>query len=383
MAHTANATALSASWLSYALGPLLVAGALVGGCEASVNSDGNNTPGPSCSQGTLTCASGQVCDKNLGCVQCSPGTTLCMGSEVHQCSATGTVGALMQTCPFGQSCLAGACVDNCEIAASDYIYVVDEQNNFMSFAPRNDNGPGSLATDLFKQIGVMACRTARPALSGFSSISPFSMAVDRHANAWVLYDTGEMFNVSPQDASCVSANYQPLQLGWEVFGMGYVSDAPGAKTDTLYVGRATEGGNTDNSLGKIDSTLTLSSIARFTAVSNSPEMTGTANAELYGYFPSNQTGSHLIALIDRTNASFQKTYQLTPLPSQNQNYAYAFAQWGGRFYYFITMTLNTGSQVSRVYRYDPSTNMSTLVLDNSPYVIVGAGVSTCAPTTVG
>jgi hypothetical protein len=157
----------------------------------------------------------------------------------------------------------------------------------------------------------------------------------------------------------------------------------GAKTDTLYVARATVGNNTDNSLGKIDSSLTLSRIGTITGVTHSPEMTGTANAELYGYFPSNQAGKHLIAQIDRTNASFPKTYTLTPLPSADQNYGFAFAHWGGRFYYFITMTLTSGSQVSRVYRYDPATNMSTLILDNSPYVIVGAGVSTCAPTTVG
>jgi hypothetical protein len=340
-------------------------------------------PGASCSQGTLTCASGQVCDQNLGCVDCNPGATVCVGSEVHQCSASGTVGAMVSACPFGQSCVSGACVDNCEIAASDYIYVVDDQNRFMSFAPRNDKGQGSLASELFKSIGTLSCRTARPAFSGFAGISPFSMAVDRHANAWVLYDTGEMFNVSPQDASCVSANYTPVQMGWEVFGMGYVSDSVGAKTDTLYVARATVGNNTDNSLGKIDSSLTLSRIGTFTGVTHSPEMTGTANAELYGYFPSNQAGKHLIAQIDRTNASFPKTYTLTPLPSADQNYGFAFAHWGGRFYYFITMTLTSGSQVSRVYRYDPATNMSTLILDNSPYVIVGAGVSTCAPTTVG
>ena len=43
------------------------------------------------------------------------------------------------------------------------------------------------------------------------------------------------------------------------------------------------------------------------------------------------------------------------------------------------MNLTTGSRVNRVYRYDPVTNASILVLDNSPHVIVGAGVSTCAP----
>ena len=161
--------------------------------------------------------------------------------------------------------------------------------------------------------------------------------------------------------------------------MGYVSDSPGAKTDTLYIGRAAVGGNTDISLGKIDSSLTLSRIGAFNGITSSPEMSGTAAAELYGYFPSNQSGKHIIALIDRTTAAFTKTYQLTPLPAKDQQFAYAFAQWGGRFYYFISMNLTTGTRVNRVYRYDPAANVSTLVIDNSPHTIVGAGVSTCAP----
>lgn len=382
MPHLAIAHLRHSSWLAGALGALGLS--LTWGCGPSI---GNglipNEPQASCSLGTQTCASGQVCDQKLGCVQCSPGVTTCMGSDVYQCTAAGTVGPMTQSCSFGQTCQAGACIDNCELAASDYIYVVDAQKNFLAFAPRNDTGAGSLAVNLFWRIGTLDCRTARPAFPPFSNVSPFSMAVDRHANAWVLYDTGEMFNVNPQNAACVSANYKPLQLGWEVFGMGYVSDAPGAKTDSLYVGRALVDGNTDNSLGKVDKTLFLSSIGPFAGVSSSPELTGTANAELYGYFPSNQPNSHLIALIDRTNASYQKTYQLPPLQSKDQNYAFAFAHWGGRFYYFITMTLTSGSTVNRVYRYDPTADAVTLVLDNSPYVIVGAGVSTCAPTTIG
>ena len=98
------------------------------------------------------------------------------------------------------------------------------------------------------------------------------MAVDRHAVARVLYTNGEIFQVNPQNAACTATSYVAGQQGWQVFGMGYVSDAPGAKTDTLYLGRALINGNTDLALGKIDSNLMLSRVGGFTGISTSPEM---------------------------------------------------------------------------------------------------------------
>lgn len=330
-----------------------------------------------------TCDASQICDEGLGCAACSPNAPVCVGDEIFSCSASGTVGVRTESCAFGQKCVSGACVDACEVAASDFVYVVDDNNRFLSFAPKNDRGAGTSASALFTPIGTMSCPSTRSAYPGFAGVGPFSMAVDRHASAWVLYTTGEIFKVSPQDVSCQLTAYQPTQLGWETFGMGYVSDAPGSKTDTLWVGRATVGTNTDMSMGKIDANLTLSRIGAFTGVSHSPELSGTGNAELYGYFPSNQAGQHIIARINRSDATFDLQYQLPALPSVDQNYAFAFAHWGGRFYYFINMQLQSGNRVSRVYRYDPATNSSTLIVDNSPYVIVGAGVSTCAPVQIG
>jgi len=52
---------------------------------------------------------------------------------------------------------------------------------------------------------------------------------------------------------------------------------------------------------------------------------------------------------------------------------YAFAHWGGVFYIFVT------SDTSTVRAIDRKTGAYQLVLDNLPYRITGAGVSTCAP----
>jgi hypothetical protein len=62
--------------------------------------------------------------------------------------------------------------------------------------------------------------------------------------------------------------------------------------------------------------------------------------------------------------------------------AWAFAQWGGKFYIFVTTTdLLTSNSTVRVI--DRQTGAyEGAVLENLPYIIVGAGVSTCAPVVV-
>jgi hypothetical protein len=58
---------------------------------------------------------------------------------------------------------------------------------------------------------------------------------------------------------------------------------------------------------------------------------------------------------------------------------WAFAHWGGRYYQFVTTSDGKGY----IYRFDPQTKTNDLVQMNMKYPIVGAGVSTCAPTTIG
>jgi hypothetical protein len=124
--------------------------------------------------------------------------------------------------------------------------------------------------------------------------------------------------------------------------------------------------------------LSSTRVGTFPASPTSPEMTGTGAAELYAYFPATDA-SHRIIRVNKTSGQAELTYPLPPLASSPG--AWAFAQWGGRFYVFVTE-----SSVSRVYRYDPAAAAGTQwirVQDNLTTRIVGAGVSTCAPTTVG
>ena len=164
-------------------------------------------------------------------------------------------------------------------------------------------------------------------------------------------------------------------MGFTTFGMGFVSDAVGARTEMLYIGNNMNG---TKGLGRIDPTsLMLSKFADFPpGVSASPEMSGTGNAEWYGYFPSTTAGQHIIVRLNKNNGTFDTTWQLPPLPAAPN--AWAFAHWGGRYYQFVT---NGGK--NQIRRYDPSTQMNVVVQDNTAYRIVGAGVSTCAPGIPG
>ena len=61
---------------------------------------------------------------------------------------------------------------------------------------------------------------------------------------------------------------------------------------------------------------------------------------------------------------------------------WAFAQWGGVFYVFVTTDNGTGVTNSTVRSIDRATGTYKVELSNLPYNIDGAGVSTCAPSVI-
>ncbi len=338
-------------------------------CQPGQRSCVGNTLNTCTSDGTyvpeLDCAGSKVCDATLGCVDCSPGSNLCVGNEVRSCNSDGSAGPLVQACDFAQTCRGGTCVDSCELAASEFIYLLDSANQLLSFEPRNDT-----AATAVKVIGKVTCPTAT---------APNSMSVDRRARAWLNYDDGKLYKIPTNNpASCQDSGYQTGVLPTAKVGMGFVSDSPGSKVETLFLASF---GNPSQmwKLNPLDAApIVASKIGTFAASATSPEMTGTGAAELYAYFPAADT-SHRIIRVNKTSAQADLTYTLPALASAPG--AWAFAQWGGRFYVFVTE-----NSVSRVYRYDPSQpdNMKWVkVQDNLATRIVGAGVSTCAPTKVG
>lgn len=61
----------------------------------------------------------RVCAPQLGCADCLPGSTACVGNEVHECTSDGQFGALVEVCDvgIGEMCADGKCGSACDIAA--------------------------------------------------------------------------------------------------------------------------------------------------------------------------------------------------------------------------------------------------------------------------
>ena len=334
-------------------------------CNSSVTAGGGQCVAgmQTCVDNTLfTCGSGgyvpaqacdasRVCDDKLGCVACRPSLPTCVGDEVHACSESGTVGALTEACAFGQRCRDGACIDACEVAASDFVYLVDDQNNFLSFSPKNDVGAGRWPASLPSLARWLARRPAGAIWLCWGE----SVFDGRRSQGQCLGAVHQRRAREGQSQGCL---VRRNQLSAVAAGLGYLRHGlcqrcPGQQDrDALRRPgqRRREHRHGTGQAGRQPGAVARRHLHGHHA---QPRDVGHRRRRALWLLPSNQAGKHLIALINRSDASFIRTYSLAPLPSVDQNYAFAFAHWGGRFYYFIDMKLNTGERVSRVYRYDP------------------------------
>ena len=80
--------------------------------------------------------------------------------------------------------------------------------------------------------------------------------------------------------------------------------------------------------------------------------------------------------LDKTTGARIQEYDVSAIGSGRAS-AWAFAHWGGRYYMFYQAGLQTQTSI---YSLSPDTNVVAPVLMDIGYTIVGAGVSTCAPT---
>lgn len=314
-----------------------------------------------------------------GADSCPAGEKICQEDTVHVCNEDGTVGSAVDQCEPGTcyegECFAGGDNTNCETEGNDLIYVVDNSYNLLSFDPER---LGS-ATDPFTLIGQLDCPAGSswPNWSGGGSATPFSMSVDREGYAWVLYTSGEIFKVSIADASCSESGFQKGQEGFELFGMGYVSDSAGSNQETLFISGGSAAQDEIGDLGRIQKpNLDVATIGGLPLSEYGPELTGTGNGELYAYYPG--FFETFVARMSKDNASVEQEWELSPLGGDAR--AWAFAHYGGKFYIFIS-TEDVGI-TSRVLEFDPTTGNDTVVIPDSDYMVVGAGVSTCAPVVV-
>lgn len=250
----------------------------------------------------------------------------------------------------------GQNTDGCAMG-TELVYVIDQFDNRIStFDPANKQ---------FTDLGSLAC----PTMTG---ATPFSMGVDRSATAWVLYNSGELFKVALPGLQCAKTTWT-AQAGLEVFGMGFSTDTPGGSSETLYVGGGQTQTQTSFTLARLDTaTLTASPIGMQTAL---PEMTGTGNAQLWGFMPDASTAR--VVQFDKQTGTAAKTYTLPTLAGTMTGYA--FAHWGGDFWVFLIKNSETSTTV---YQIDGMTGAIKGTTPTTGRVIVGAGVSTCAPVVI-
>ncbi|MBI5542245.1 MAG: hypothetical protein HY901_00025 [Deltaproteobacteria bacterium] len=252
-------------------------------------------------------------------------------------------------------------VDPCSEEAK-LVYVVDSDNTFSSFDPRKlKNG-----ADPFVDLGELDCPVFGAA--------PFSMSVDRSAVAWVLYNNGMLFKVDTRTLHCQATSYTP-DPNLKLFGMGFVSDAPGVQAETLFIAGGVEPSTTENStLAKFQLAPSFE-VTTVGAIPGWPELTGTGDAKLWGFFPDLRPPK--VAQIDKTSGDDLRSF---PAPSlQGTPSSWAFAFWGGDFWIFLKRHTESSTQVHRM---KSATGVVDTPLPDTGRRIVGAGVSTCAPTEI-
>ncbi len=250
-------------------------------------------------------------------------------------------------------------VAQCADANKD-VFVIAEDRTFYSFHP---------PTAEFKAKGILNCPTG--------GAMPTSMAVDRDGIAWVRHSDGTVWKVSTTDLTCEPTMYQPQAEAFTKFGMGFATESKGGSAETLYLSDSNGAG-----LAKLDTkTLALTFIGPYTGdlAGTTSELTGTGDGKLYGFFVTSP------AQISEISKATGDIINPKPLTGVYAGTAWAFSFYGGDFYIYTNAEGSSGlprdNGGSDVTRYSPSDGSITVVKSKIGFKIVGAGVSTCAPTT--
>lgn len=236
--------------------------------------------------------------------------------------------------------------DDCE-DTSDLVYVIDRDSASMHlFDPE---------TLQFTRLGDLDC--------GMWAGTPASMSVSRNGTAWVRYSDDTVYAVDLETLECVET---PYAVDFGHFGMGYATDDDTTWQDELYVSNS-------NTLAVLDTTTW--GLTTVGSLPSQSELTGNADGELWAILPLEMPAK--LVQLDKTTAQVQTTHTLSGFPDPFGIDTFAFATWGGEFYLFVR-SYGLGSTTD-VYRVSESGSMTRVAADTGMNV-VGAGVSTCAPT---
>lgn len=251
---------------------------------------------------------------------------------------------------------------DCPDADTTFIYVIGNDNMLYAFNP---------PAGTFKTIGRIACPDTR-------GEAPFSMAVDRRGTAYVVFSSnarnsagGRLYRVSTATAACTGTSFVPGQRGFRQFGMGFSTDENGP-AETLYIAGSEQQEGDARGLASIAlNSFAIRPIGTFVPDVQRAELTGTGDGRLFAFYTREDELGSYVGELDKNTA---RLIAETRLPTVVQGQGWAFAFWGGDFYLFVGPSANT----TRVLRYRPADGSVTEVASLGS-LVVGAGVSTCAP----
>jgi len=243
------------------------------------------------------------------------------------------------------------------------VFVISAEKSLYSFHP---------PTLAFKNLGLINCPTG--------GATPTSMAVDRYGKAWVRHSDGSIWKVDTKTLKCDDSKFAPpggTDGAFFQFGMGFASTSKGSSNEELFLSDSQGSG-----LAQLDTrNLSLKIVGPFTGEheGKAAELTGTGDGKLYGFFV---TAPARIAEISKGTGAIVSSKELT---NTYAGTAWAFSFYGGDFYIYTASDggggLPSGGLGSDVTRYRPSDGSIEIVKTKIGFKIVGAGVSTCAPTT--
>jgi hypothetical protein len=236
--------------------------------------------------------------------------------------------------------------DDCD-HTSDKIYVVDRQRDALYLFD-----PTTLA---FTLVGALDC--------GMWSGTPGSMAVSRDGFGYVRYSDDLVYQVDLTTMACSPTAYGG---SFGTFGMGFATNDGSTWRDTLYVAN-------DRQLATLDTASWA--VGTLGSMPSQSELTGNADGELWSFLPLENPAR--LSQIDKATGAELAHLNLPSFPNPFNIDAFAFATWGGEFWLFVR-EFGMG-QTTDVYRVTADGVMSTPLRD-SGMDIVGAGVSTCAPS---
>lgn len=302
------------------------------------------------------CAQGGHYFEEAGAVSGSGGTAGAGGSSV-----TGTGGA-------GAGGWGGEPWDGSVSCAepTQFVYVVTTTSDIYRFWP---------PTLSFEHVGHLDCPT--------EGWTPLSMAIDKHARAWVLYWDQVVYRVDLGTGECVESGYNaehalPSPFGY--FGMAFTADAASPEGESLMVRQAAFydlGADPGvRPLARLDTLTTkLSTIGE--GLGGNADLAGTGDGKVFGFEKVPGSSGEAVGQLAEYDPSTGERIAVTPLDGITIGDAWAVAVWGGDVWLFTSPL----GAATNVVRYQPTTGDVDVVVANTGFEVIGAGVSACAPLT--